>query len=156
MIDLNNYPLLSIFLVSVIVILAASEIGRRLGVSAGAKGRENVSTLEAGILGLLALMIGFTSSDVASGSICAAHMLRSASGPRDLCDHSEVVASIFWPRRSWTCALPTLTQNTYRVRPGFLPLLRELHPKLHRVHRRHWESVCVWPRASSTKAWQRL
>jgi hypothetical protein len=60
MIDLNNYPLLSIFLVSVIVILAASEIGRRLGVSAGAKGRENVSTLEAGILGLLALMIGFT------------------------------------------------------------------------------------------------
>lgn len=60
MIDLNNYPLLSIFWVSVIVILAASEIGRRLGVRAGAKGGENVSTLQAGILGLLALMIGFT------------------------------------------------------------------------------------------------
>ena len=60
MIDLYNYSLLTIFLVGLAVILAASEIGYRLGVHAGGRGGDNVSTLEAAILGLLALMIGFT------------------------------------------------------------------------------------------------
>jgi hypothetical protein len=59
-IDLNDYPLLSIFLVSLGVIVAASEIGRLLGARAGTRGDENVLTLEAAVLGLLALMIGFT------------------------------------------------------------------------------------------------
>ncbi len=59
-IDLNNYSLLTIFLVGLAVILAASEIGRRLGVHAGGRGGDNVSTLEGAVLGLLALMIGFT------------------------------------------------------------------------------------------------
>ena len=59
-IDLNDYPLWSIFLVSFVSILAASEIGRRLGVRASKRGGDNVSTLEGAILGLLALMIGFT------------------------------------------------------------------------------------------------
>ena len=58
MIDLNDYQLLPIFLVSFVVILAASEIGRRLSVRAGGRGGDNVSTLEGAILGLLALMIG--------------------------------------------------------------------------------------------------
>ena len=58
-IDLNDYPLWSIFLVSFVSILAASEIGRRL-VRASKRGGDNVSTLEGAILGLLALMIGFT------------------------------------------------------------------------------------------------
>jgi hypothetical protein len=60
MFDLYNYSLLTIFLVGLAVILAASEIGYRLGVHAGGRGGGNVSTLEAAILGLLALMIGFT------------------------------------------------------------------------------------------------
>ena len=60
MLDLSDFPLLAIFLVSSTVILVASEIGRRLGVRAGSAGGDNVSTLEGAILGLLALMIGFT------------------------------------------------------------------------------------------------
>jgi hypothetical protein len=56
--DLNNYQLLPVFLVSLVVILAAAEIGRWLGVRGG--GEENVPTLEGAVLGLLALMIGFT------------------------------------------------------------------------------------------------
>jgi hypothetical protein len=56
--DLNDYQLLPIFLVSLVVILAAAEIGRWLGVRGG--GEENVPTLEGAVLGLLALMIGFT------------------------------------------------------------------------------------------------
>jgi hypothetical protein len=58
--DLSNYDLPSIFLVSLVVILAVSEIGRRIGTRMGAKGGDNVSTLEGAILGLLALMISFT------------------------------------------------------------------------------------------------
>jgi hypothetical protein len=57
-IDLNDYQLLSIFMVSIVVLLAAAEIGRWLGVRGG--GEENVPTLEGAVLGLLALMIGFT------------------------------------------------------------------------------------------------
>jgi hypothetical protein len=60
--DFANYPLPLIFVVSILVILAASEIGRRLGLIASRRGRENISTLEGAILGLLALMIGFTFS----------------------------------------------------------------------------------------------
>ena len=60
MLDLSDYPLLPIFLISSISILAAGEIGCRLGVRLGNKGGDNVSTLEGAILGILALMIGFT------------------------------------------------------------------------------------------------
>jgi len=59
-INLNEYQLLPIFAVSLVAILAASEIGRRVGVRIGRRGGENVPTLESAILGLLALMIGFT------------------------------------------------------------------------------------------------
>jgi uncharacterized membrane protein YidH (DUF202 family) len=58
--DLNNYGLLPIFLVSVAVILACSEIGRRIGVRTTGRSGKNISTLESAILSLLALMIGFT------------------------------------------------------------------------------------------------
>jgi hypothetical protein len=53
-----QYNLLLIFLVSLVVVLGAGEIGRTLGVR-GKRGY-NVATLEAAILGLLALMISFT------------------------------------------------------------------------------------------------
>jgi uncharacterized membrane protein YidH (DUF202 family) len=58
--DLYNYNLLAIFLVSVAVILGASEAGRQLGVRASGRGGKNIATLESAILALLALMIGFT------------------------------------------------------------------------------------------------
>ena len=58
--DLHDYPLLPIFLVSLVAVLAASEIGRRIGVRIGTRGEDDVSTLEGAILGLLALMVGFT------------------------------------------------------------------------------------------------
>jgi hypothetical protein len=60
MLDLYNYSLLTIFLAGLALIVAASEIGRLLGVRVGKRGGDNVSTLEAAVLGLLALMIGFT------------------------------------------------------------------------------------------------
>ena len=60
MIDLYNYSLLTVFLAGLALIVAASEIGRFLGVRVGNQGGDNVSTLEAAVLGLLALMIGFT------------------------------------------------------------------------------------------------
>ena len=59
MFSLNNVELLPIFLISSAIILGAAELGRRLGVRSGRSG-DNVSTLEGAILGLLALMIGFT------------------------------------------------------------------------------------------------
>jgi hypothetical protein len=52
--------LLPIFLVSLIVILGATEIGRWLGTREGDRGGEQVRTLEGAVLGLLALMIAFT------------------------------------------------------------------------------------------------
>ena len=58
--DLSNYELLPIFLVSLAVILAASEAGRQLGIRVKTRGSDDISTLEAAILGLLALMISFT------------------------------------------------------------------------------------------------
>ena len=55
MTDLYDYPLLAIFLFSLAVILAASEIGYRSGVRNEGQGSGNVSTLEGALLGLLAL-----------------------------------------------------------------------------------------------------
>jgi hypothetical protein len=60
MFALNNVDLLTIFLITSAIIMAAAEMGRRLGVRVGAGSGDNVSTLEGAILGLLALMIGFT------------------------------------------------------------------------------------------------
>ncbi len=62
MMSLDSFQLLPIFLVGLVIILGFAEIGRRLGVRARDKGGDNVSTLEGAILGLLALMIGFTFS----------------------------------------------------------------------------------------------
>jgi uncharacterized membrane protein YidH (DUF202 family) len=59
-IDPNEHDILVIFLVSVIVILFAGEVGRWLGRRAAKRREDSVSTLEGAILGLLALMIGFT------------------------------------------------------------------------------------------------
>ena len=56
--DLTNYSLPAIFIVSIAALLAASEIGHYLGLRAA--GEANVSTLEASMLGLLALMLSFT------------------------------------------------------------------------------------------------
>lgn len=58
--DLYNYPLFVIFFVGLAIILAASEIGRRMGVRASAHRGGSISTLEGAVLGLLALIIGFT------------------------------------------------------------------------------------------------
>jgi len=58
--EFNNYHLLPIFLISLVVILAATELGRWLGARAGDRGGDQVLTLEGAVLGLLALMIAFT------------------------------------------------------------------------------------------------
>jgi hypothetical protein len=55
---LFDYPLSVIFFVSSAALLMASEIGHRLGLRG--TGEANVSTLEASVLGLLALMLSFT------------------------------------------------------------------------------------------------
>jgi uncharacterized membrane protein YidH (DUF202 family) len=60
MIELYEYPLWEIFLVGLAVMLASSEVGRWLAKYAGEQSSDNVSTLEGAVLGLLALMIGFT------------------------------------------------------------------------------------------------
>lgn len=60
MLNLNNYELLPIFLVSVAMLLAVGELGRWLGVRVGRRREENISAREGAVLGLLALMIGFT------------------------------------------------------------------------------------------------
>jgi hypothetical protein len=60
MVDLAKHSLPVIFLVSVVLIVAAGELGYWLGRRAIDHGGENVETLKAAILGLLALMIGFT------------------------------------------------------------------------------------------------
>jgi hypothetical protein len=59
-INLENYQLLTIFVISSVAILGASEIGRLVGARAVGRGGGDVSTLEGAVLGLLALMIGFT------------------------------------------------------------------------------------------------
>ncbi|QGM46186.1 hypothetical protein [Methylocystis heyeri] len=60
MIDFAAYPLPAILLASVAALLTAAEIGHQLGSRAEAEA--NVTTLEAAILGLMALMLGFTFS----------------------------------------------------------------------------------------------
>jgi len=52
-INLEDYELLTIFVVSSIVILGASEIGRLLGRQAVGRGGGDVSTPEGAVLGLL-------------------------------------------------------------------------------------------------------
>jgi hypothetical protein len=56
----SDYSLLQILVVSIIALLGAIEIGRWFGVRAKPQGIGSVPTLEASILALLALMIGFT------------------------------------------------------------------------------------------------
>lgn len=60
--DLDSHSLPVIFAASVVLILGAGEAGHWLGVRAARQGAAAVSTLEGAILGLLALMIGFTFS----------------------------------------------------------------------------------------------
>lgn len=57
-----DYPLALIGILSTVSLLGAAEAGHRYGVAVARLRRENVSTLEGAILGLLALMIGFTFS----------------------------------------------------------------------------------------------
>jgi hypothetical protein len=60
MIELDNYGLVTLFVVVLIAVFGAGEVGRLLGTRAVGRGGGNVSTLEGATLGLLALMIGFT------------------------------------------------------------------------------------------------
>ncbi|HTP84990.1 MAG TPA: hypothetical protein VMQ11_18700 [Alphaproteobacteria bacterium] len=60
MLDLENYGLLPIFLVGLSVIVAGGEVGHRVGLRIGVRDKDNVATLEGAVLGLLALMLGFT------------------------------------------------------------------------------------------------
>ena len=61
MIDYQTLPLLLIFAVSLVLMLAANEVGRYVRRRwSRVRSDENVSTLESAVLGLLALMIGFT------------------------------------------------------------------------------------------------
>lgn len=60
MLDLYDYSLPTIFIGALVVIFAATELGWQAGVRTGRKGADNVPTLESAMLGLLALMIGFT------------------------------------------------------------------------------------------------
>ena len=57
---LDEFPLLLIFVTSLISILLASEIGRWLGVRARGRGEERVATLEGAMFGLLALMVSLS------------------------------------------------------------------------------------------------
>jgi hypothetical protein len=59
MIDLYNYSLTSICVAGLLASLLAIEIGHWLGGRAG-PGDDNASTLEGAVIGLLALMVGFT------------------------------------------------------------------------------------------------
>jgi len=59
-VNLEDYQLLTIFVVSLAAMLGGCEIGRLLGIRATGRGGDDVSTLEGAVLGLLALMIGFT------------------------------------------------------------------------------------------------
>ena len=60
--DISDYSLPLIFIASFIAIFAATEIGRQLGLLAARRKRENISTIEGAVLGLLALLIAFTFS----------------------------------------------------------------------------------------------
>ena len=56
----NDYHLLPIFLISLVVLLSATEFGRWLGTGVSDQGADEVLTLQGAVLGLLALMIAFT------------------------------------------------------------------------------------------------
>ena len=56
----NDYHLLPIFLISLVVLLSATEFGRWLGTRLSDQGADEVLTLQGAVLGLLALMIAFT------------------------------------------------------------------------------------------------
>jgi hypothetical protein len=60
MIDLYGYSLLTIFLVDLAVIWAVSELGWQIGTRSHGRGGSSVSTLESAMLGLVALIIGFS------------------------------------------------------------------------------------------------
>jgi hypothetical protein len=60
MATLYAYSLLVVFLFGVAIVLVASEIGWQLGIRADGRGGNNISALEQSLLGLLALIIGFT------------------------------------------------------------------------------------------------
>lgn len=58
--DLTELPLPLLLGIGLAIVLVGSEIGRFCGLRAGTRGGENLSTIEAAVLGLLALLIGFT------------------------------------------------------------------------------------------------
>ncbi|MBR0796247.1 hypothetical protein JQ615_12705 [Bradyrhizobium jicamae] len=60
MLDLYQYPLLSLGLGCLALVLAPIEIGWQLGTRAKSSGGSNVFALEQALLGLLALIIGFS------------------------------------------------------------------------------------------------
>jgi hypothetical protein len=60
MVDLYEYSLTTIFLVSLLSILASCEIGRRLGMRNSGEVSDHINTLQSAVLGLLALILGFT------------------------------------------------------------------------------------------------
>lgn len=60
MIDFRVAPLWLIFVISLALILLANEVGRSVRRRAYAQHDDNVSSLEGAVLGLLALMIGFS------------------------------------------------------------------------------------------------
>lgn len=60
MLDLYSYSLPAIFFMSVAVVLAICELGWQIGTRGQSHAGDNVTTLESGMLGLLALLIGFT------------------------------------------------------------------------------------------------
>ncbi len=62
MLGINDYSQLAIFAVSLALILGAGEVGHWMGERAARRGASSAATLEAAILGLLALLIGFTFS----------------------------------------------------------------------------------------------
>ncbi len=59
---LLNLPIFWIFVINLVATIVAFEIGRVFGRRAGANGGDDVATLEGAVLGLLALMVGFTFS----------------------------------------------------------------------------------------------
>jgi hypothetical protein len=60
MIDLYGYSPPTIFVGGLVAILAVSELGWHLGTRSGGRGGGNFSTLESAMLGLMALIIGFS------------------------------------------------------------------------------------------------
>jgi hypothetical protein len=61
-VDFYSTPLVVIFLAGLVLNVATSEAGWRLGLRRGAPGGGNITTLESAMIGLLALLIGFTFS----------------------------------------------------------------------------------------------